>query len=34
MAASAGYDGEVILEKTRLALLAVKNGEVSFSRDP
>jgi len=33
MAASTGYDGEVILEKTRLALLAVKNGGAAFERD-
>ena len=33
MAASTGYDGEVILEKTRLALLAVKNGAAVYERD-
>lgn len=33
MAASTGYDSEVILEKTRLALLAVKNGGAAFERD-
>jgi putative methyltransferase (TIGR04325 family) len=33
MAASTGYDGEVILEKTRSALLAVKNGEAAYERD-
>ena len=33
MATSTGYDSEVILEKTRLALLAVKNGEAGYERD-
>ena len=33
MAASTGYDSEIILEKTRLALLAVKNGEAAYERD-
>jgi putative methyltransferase (TIGR04325 family) len=33
LAASAGYDSDVILEKTRLALLAVKNGEAAYERD-
>ena len=33
MTASTGYDSEVILEKTRLALLAVKNGEAAYERD-
>jgi len=33
MAASTGYDSDVILEKTRLALLAVKNGEAGYERD-
>jgi len=33
MAASTGYDSEIILEKTRLALLAVKNGGAAFERD-
>jgi putative methyltransferase (TIGR04325 family) len=33
MAASTGYDSDVILEKTRLALLAVKNGEAAYERD-
>lgn len=32
-AASTGYDSEVILEKTRAALLAVKNGEAAYERD-
>lgn len=33
MAVSTGYEDEVILEKTRLALLAVKNGEAAYERD-
>jgi putative methyltransferase (TIGR04325 family) len=33
VAASTGYDGEAILEKTRSALLAVKNGEAVYERD-
>ena len=33
MAATTGYDAEVILEKTRSALLAVKNGQAAYERD-
>ncbi len=33
MAASTGYDSEVILEKTRTSLLKVKNGEAVYERD-
>jgi putative methyltransferase (TIGR04325 family) len=33
MAASTGYHSENILEKTRAALLKVKNGEASYERD-
>jgi hypothetical protein len=33
MAASTGYDSEIILEKTRTALLKVKNGEAVYERD-
>ncbi len=33
MAASTGYDSSVILEKTKSALLKVKNGEAVFERD-
>lgn len=33
LAASTGYDSEVILEKTRAALLKVKNGEAAYERD-
>ena len=32
-AASTGYDSDAILEKTRSALLKVKNGEAAFERD-
>src|SRR5712691_3342391 len=31
--ASTGYDSEVILEKTRTALLQVKNGQAVYERD-
>jgi putative methyltransferase (TIGR04325 family) len=31
--ASTGYDGEIILEKTKAALLKVKNGEAVYERD-
>lgn len=33
MAASAGYDNAIILEKTKAALLKVKNGEAVYERD-
>jgi len=33
LAASTGYDSEVILEKTRAALLKVKSGEAIYERD-
>jgi putative methyltransferase (TIGR04325 family) len=33
MAASTGYDSDIILEKTRAALLMVKNGEAAYERD-
>lgn len=33
VAASTGYDSEIILEKTRSALLKVKNGEAVYERD-
>ena len=33
LAASTGYDSESILEKTRAALLKVKNGEAVYERD-
>ena len=33
MAASTGYDSGIILEKTRTALLMVKNGEALYERD-
>lgn len=33
MAASTGYDSEIILEKTKEALLKVKNGEAVYERD-
>ena len=33
MAASTGYDSEIILEKTRVALMKVKNGEAVYERD-
>jgi putative methyltransferase (TIGR04325 family) len=33
MAASRGYDSGIILEKTRTALLKVKNGEAAYERD-
>ena len=33
LAASSGYDSEIILEKTRTALLKVKNGEAVYERD-
>ena len=33
MAASTGYDTEIILEKTKTALLKVKNGEAAYERD-
>ena len=33
MAASTGYDREIILEKTKAALLKVKNGEAVYERD-
>jgi len=33
IAASTGYDSEIILEKTKTALLKVKNGEAVFERD-
>lgn len=33
MAASTGYDSDIILEKTRVALLKVKNGEAAYERD-
>jgi putative methyltransferase (TIGR04325 family) len=33
MAASTGYDSEIILEKTKVALLKVKNGEAVYERD-
>jgi len=33
MATSTGYDSEIILEKTRVALLKVKNGEAVYERD-
>jgi putative methyltransferase (TIGR04325 family) len=32
-ALSAGYDSDIILEKTREAMLKVKNGEYAFARD-
>ncbi len=31
--ASTGYDGEIILEKTKVALLKVKNGQAVYERD-
>lgn len=33
MAASTGYDSGIILEKTRTAILKVKNGEAAYERD-
>lgn len=33
VSASTGYDSEIILEKTKAALLKVKNGEAVFERD-
>lgn len=33
IAASTGYDSEIILEKTRISLLKVKNGEAVYERD-
>jgi putative methyltransferase (TIGR04325 family) len=33
MAASTGYDSDLILEKTRLAVVAVKNGDAAYERD-
>ena len=33
LAASTGYDSEIILEKTRVALLKVKKGEAAYERD-
>lgn len=33
MAASSGYDSKIILEKTKAALLKVKNGEAAYERD-
>ena len=33
LAASTGYDSEIILEKTRTSLLKVKNGEAAYERD-
>jgi putative methyltransferase (TIGR04325 family) len=33
LAASTGYDSEIILEKTRTALLKVKRGEAAYERD-
>lgn len=33
LAASTGYDSEIILEKTKAALLKVKNGEAAYERD-
>ena len=33
MVASTGYHSEIILEKTRAALLKVKNGEAAYERD-
>jgi len=33
LAASTGYDSEIILEKTRAALLKVKSGEAAYERD-
>lgn len=33
MAASTGYDSAIILEKTKAALLKVKNGEAAYERD-
>ena len=33
MAASTGYDNKIILEKTKEAILKVKNGEVVYERD-
>ncbi|MCX8125373.1 MAG: methyltransferase, TIGR04325 family [Spirochaetes bacterium] len=33
LAASTGYDSEIILEKTKAALLKVKNGEAVYERD-
>jgi len=33
VSASTGYDNDMILEKTRLALLKVKNGEAAYERD-
>jgi putative methyltransferase (TIGR04325 family) len=33
MAASTGYDSEIILKKTATALLKVKNGEAAYERD-
>ena len=33
MGASTGYDSEIILEKTKTALLQVKNGQVVYERD-
>lgn len=33
LAASTGYDSDLILEKTRVALLKVKNGEAAYERD-
>jgi len=33
MAASTGYDSGIILEKTRAALMKVKNGEAAYERD-
>ena len=33
VAASTGYDAELILEKTKTALLKVKNGEAIYERD-
>ena len=33
LAASTGYDSELILEKTRISLLKVKKGEALYERD-
>ncbi len=33
MTASTGYDSGIILEKTKAALLKVKNGEAAYERD-
>jgi putative methyltransferase (TIGR04325 family) len=33
MAASTGYDSDIILEKTRVALMKIKHGEAAYERD-